>query len=349
MKPLRYSLIVAALACGFASGQTTAYTTPVGYTTTTVYAAFGAGSPKNNVIAPDLQQPASWTGTVSSIAGDVVTIDGTVTAGAYNAPSFGYGIAYSYFMETADGYYAHVASNTESDITVEGGMGAQYTVGEQVTIRPHVTIADYFGAANEAGLLADPGGDAATADNIILIDEINGGTLTVMASDALGGTWITDAFEDAAGVPIYPDQGVQVLRRGLTPLSLVFAGEVDVNGRQIEVTSGVQIRPYVLPVATTLTDLGLYTGDAATGVVGSPSGDSGEADQITVLVDGIPSNYFYSEVDLTGDGPGWYDDSLNFVGATPLPSGAALIINRSNPVNSDPFVWVNPAPVISTL
>ena len=38
MKPLSYSLIAAALACGFANAQTTAYTTPVGYETLTLKA-----------------------------------------------------------------------------------------------------------------------------------------------------------------------------------------------------------------------------------------------------------------------------------------------------------------------
>jgi hypothetical protein len=209
-----------------------------------------------------------------------------------------------------------------------------------------VTIADYFGANNETGLLADPGGDTGAADNIILIDEINGGTLTVLASNALGGTWITDAFEDAATVPIYPDQGVQVLRRAVGNVFLVNDGEVDTNGRQIGVVSGVQIRPQVIPSGTTLTELDLYTGNNATGVVASATGDTSEADLVTVLVNGTPSNYFYATVDL-GGGVGWYDDSLNFAGDAEIAAGAGLIINRANPTNSSPFVWVNPAPTIA--
>jgi hypothetical protein len=344
MKPITsFALLAAIASIGAASA---AATDPVGYTTTTIYGAFGPGSPKNNVIAPDLQNSASWAGTVASVAGDTVTLtDAALTAGAFNAPTFSF-TAYSYFVETADGYWANIVSNTATDITLEAGAAANFTAGEAVTIRRHVTIADYFGANNETGLLADPAGDSGTADNIILIDEVNGGTLTVMASDALGGTWITDAFEDAATVPIYPDQGVQVLRRAVGNLSLVHDGEVDVNGRQVGVNTGVQIRPQVIPSGTTLTDLDLYTGDNATGVVASATGDTSEADLITVLVDGNPSNYFYATVDL-GGGEGWYDDSLNFVGDTVLPAGAGLIINRANPTNSSPFVWMNPAPTIA--
>ena len=210
-----------------------------------------------------------------------------------------------------------------------------------------MTIADIFGPANETGLLADPGGDTGLADNIILIDEENGGTLTIIASSANGGTWITDAFEDAANIPVYPDQGMQVLRRGLTNLTLVLDGEVDTNGRQVGITTGVQIRPQVIPVPTTLTALGLYTGNNATGVVPSTTGDTSAADIVTVLTNGTPTNYFYSTIDLSGDGPGWYDDGLAFAGTTALPAGAGLIINRSNPTLSAPFVWVNPAPTIA--
>jgi hypothetical protein len=349
MKPYLFSIIAAAAAIGFAQAET-AYTTPVGYTTTTISQAFGAGDPKTNVIAPDLQNSASWAGTVSSVSGDSITLTGaafTPNAFAEISANYSIGTVYAYFIETADGYWAQISSNNATSVTVESGAGANFTNGEAVTIRRHVTISDYFGPNNEAGLLADSSGDAGQADNIVFIDEINGGTLTVFASDALGGTWITDAFDDAANLPIYPDQGVQVLRRGLTDLSVVTTGEVDVNGRQIGVSSGVQIRPYVIPVGTSLTELNLYTGNPATGVVGSASGDSGEADTVVVLSNGIPSNYFYSEVDLTGDGPGWYDDSLNFVGSTDLPAGAGLIVYRTNPTNSNPFVWVNPGATVA--
>ena len=158
----------------------------------------------------------------------------------------------------------------------------------------------------------------------------------------MGGTWITDAFENAANVPIYPDQGLQVLRRGATNLSLVTSGEVDILPRQTGVTTGVQIRPYVVPVDTTLTTLGLYTGNPATGVVGTATGDTAAADVITILSNGVPSNYFYSTANL-GGGIGWYDDGLTFAGNLIIPAGVGLIINRSNPTNQAPFVWVKPA------
>lgn len=344
MKPIiPFALLGALLAVGAADAVATK---PVGYTSATIFGAFGPGNPKNNIIAPDLQNSASWAGTVASVSGDVVTLtSAALTVGEFNAPSFSF-TAYSYFIETADGYWAHVVSNTATTVTLEAGAGTNFSNGEPVAIHRHLTIADCFGAANETGLLADPSGDTGSADNIILIDENGAGNITVIASSALEGTWITDGFEDAAALPIYPDQGIQVLRRGLTNLTLVLDGEVDTNGRQIGVSSGVQIRPQVIPVPTTLTDLDLYTGSPATGVVGSATGDTAEADVVTVVVNGTSTNYFYVEEDL-GGGIGWYDDGLGFAGNTPLPSGAGLIINRANPTNSSPFVWINPAPTIA--
>ncbi len=348
MKPIYpFALLGALLAVGAANAATT---TPVGYTTTTIYGAFNASSPKNNVIAPNLQNQPSWTGVVGSISGDTLTLtSATLTAGQFNhiSDSFSLGTVYAYYIETSDGYWAQIVSNDATSVTIEAGAASNFSAGESVTIRRHITISDYFGSTNQTGLASSPSGDANEADNIILIDEVNGGTLTIFASDVLEGTWITDGFEDAASIPIYPDQGVQVLRREVSNLSIVQTGEVDTNGRQIQVSTGVQIRPIVLPADTTLADLDIYSGNTATGLAGSGNADLNEADGLSVLVDGSPLVYFYSTIDLDGSGPGWYDDSFSFAGDTILPAGAALILNRNNPDNSSPFIWVNPAPTIA--
>jgi hypothetical protein len=349
MKPIiPFALLGALLAVGAADAVATK---PVGYTSATIYGAFGPSSPKTNVVAPDLQNSASWAGTVASVAGDTITLtSAALTPNAYNqiSASFSFGTVYAYFIETADGYWAQIVSNDATSVTVEAGAGSQFTNGEAVTIHRHITISDYFGAANETGLTADAGGDPGAADNIILIDEVNSSSILVFAAPGLLGptsTWTTDGFEEAGSIPIYPDQGLQVVRRGLGNVTVVLDGEVDTNGRQIQVTSGIQIRPYVIPVATTLGALNLHTGNDATGL-GNDAGsvDIGQADTVQVLVDGVTNTYFYSTVDL-GSGAGWYDDG--FVAAPALPAGAGLIVNRNNPRNASPFVWVNPAPTIA--
>jgi hypothetical protein len=342
MKPITSFALLAAIAATIGAANAAA-TDPVGYTTTTIYGAFGPGSPKNNVIAPDLENPATWAGTVSSVTGDQVVLTGAAfTAGAYNSSSFTFGTAYNYFIETADGYWAHVVSNDGTSVTVEAGAGVNFAVGEAVTIHKNVTIAQYFGANNETGLLGDSVNyDPAAADNIVLIDEVNGTTVTVFANNINGGTWTTGDYDEAANLPIYPDQAVQVLRRGTGNLNLVLSGQVDVNGRQVGVSSGAQVRPYATPVDITLNDLNLYTGNVATGVAGTDSGDAGQADVVSVIVNGVVNQYVYSTIDL-GSGVGWY--TADFSAPAPvLPAGAGLIVNRTNPTNNSPFVWALPA------
>jgi hypothetical protein len=342
---ITYSILAAAAACGMALGQT-AHTDPVGYTTTTVYGAFGPGAPKTSVIAPDMQNPASYSGEITAIAGDTLTLSAAAfTPSAFDniSDQFVGGVFYAYFIETADGYWSHIDSNDATSVTVEAGSGVNFAVSDVVKIRRHVTIADYFGANNDFGLQDDGGSlDAGEADNIILIDEVNSSSILVFPTNGLGGDWATDNLDNGAIVPIYPDQGLQVARKGLTNIDIVVEGEVDVNGRQIMINTGLQIRPFVIPVETTLDQIGLYTGDNTTGVQddgGSLS--AGDADNIQVLVDGDTFTYFVT----TGFGPAqWVDDNLD--PAPVLPAGAGLLVNRSNPTESSPFVWTIPGPVI---
>jgi len=345
MKPIISFALLAAIASIGAAGA--ASTDPVGYTTTAISGAFGVGSPKNNVIAPDLQNPAVFAGTVASVAGNVVTLTGAaLTPAAYNPSNFTFGIAYNYFIETSDGYWAHIVSNDATSVTLEAGVAANFTALEAVKIHKNVTIAQYFGANNETGLLGDSTTyDPGKADNIILIDEVNATTVTVFANNINSGTWTTSDFDEAANLPIYPDQAVQVLRRGVGNVSLVFSGEVDTNGRQIGISTGVQVRPYTVPVETNLNDLGLYTGNVATGVAGTDSGDLGQADTVNVIVNGVVSQYVYSTIDL-GSGIGWYTSDFS-APAPDLPAGAGLIVNRTNPTNNAPFVWSVPAATVA--
>jgi len=356
MKPIiPFALLGALLAVGAADA---AATTPVGYTTNLVKAAFSPTSAKVNFISLPLVNSASWAGSVTSVLGDVVTLNvGTspLTAGAYDkfGPlAFSGTTVYRYYIETADGYYAQIESNATGTVTVETGAGSNFSPAELVTIRRHRTMSDLFGPANEAGLQGTGTGDPNEADNINIIDETNGGNVGIFPAPGVivGATFVDASFNDADDYPVYPDQGLQIVRRGATDLPITVTGEVHAIPTQIQIGTGFQIRPVVLPVPVALGGLALYTGNIATGLAGSDSGDLNQADKLSIVIDGNSTGYFYSTIDLDpapGDQIGWYTDAFLFVDTTVLPAGAALNITRDNPTNNAPFVWINPAPVIA--
>lgn len=344
-KTFYHCLLAAASVHGAVQAETPSVSSEaLGYTTTPLHGGYGGSARKNNIVSPNLVNPVSWQGTVAAINGDQVTLTGApMAADVFRATSLS-PKRFAYYLNTTDGYWAHIVGNDANSVTLQAGFAADLTVGEAVIIRRHLTISDYFGN-NEIGLKSSPSGNLDEADKITLIDQENNGNITIFPSNAMGGIWMTPAFEDAAAYPIYPDQGLQISRLGTDDLVLESTGEVDTKGRQIRVTAGTNVRPITLPTSVTLGGLSLYTGDPATGLVGSDSGDLGTADSVRVTFNGVTSSYFYSTIDL-GAGPGWYDSAFQFASDRVLPAGAALVIKRSNPVNSAPFIWKSPAPAI---
>ncbi len=338
-------LLTALSAQGVVQAQPVAVNSePLGYTTTNLSGSFANGSRKNNFVSPSLVNPVSWRGTVASIAGEEVVLSGAaLTAGAFNATSLT-PLRYAYYVQTGDGFWSHIVSNTNGALTLPPGTAAQLTAGEAVTIRRHITITDYLGN-NEVGLRSSATGVVSQADRVLIANPDGSGNTTIIASSANGGVWITENFEDAANFPIYPDQGVQISRTLPGDLTLETTGRVETTERQIQVNAGTNIVPVVSPVATTLAKLGLHTGDAATGVVGNAEGISSRADTVSVTIDGVTSIYFYSTADL-GGGAGWYDEGLVFSDNKVIPAGASIVIKRKNPVNAAPFIWKSPAPEI---
>jgi len=317
---------------------------PLGYNTTKLYGSHTNGSRKVNFVSPNLVNPASWHGAVASIEGDRLVLSGAaLTPTAFNAPSLS-PKRYAYYINTNDGYWAHIVSNDNNSLTLPTGFATNFSVGEPVIIRRHITISDYFGN-NEVGLRGNNSGIFDLSDKISIIDQENGGTNVIIPSGAMGGRWLTDAFEDGGAFPIYPDQGIQISRSLPADLVLETVGEVDLKGRQIQITTGNNLRPLIVPTEMKLSEIALYTGNPATGLVGSRNGVVSQADNVRVTVNGVTSIYFYSTNDL-GSGIGWYDADLQYAGDRILPVGTALIIKRSNPTNSSPFVWKSPAPTI---
>ncbi|HEX7261603.1 MAG TPA: TIGR02597 family protein, partial [Luteolibacter sp.] len=118
MKPTLFTLLAAVAACGFATAQETAYTTPVGYVSIAVPA-----NADSTVTAP-LTRPTLYAGASSSISGDIVGASG-LTASAFVASA-------CYLKVTSgslDGAFFPITENTTSTITVDAGATTLQSLG----------------------------------------------------------------------------------------------------------------------------------------------------------------------------------------------------------------------------
>lgn len=154
MKSLTYSLLAAALVCGIASAQTTAYTTPVGY-----YGFAGKGG--GNLFVPALVNGAAFAGQLTGASSTTLTL----AANSLTANAFNQGAVYAtYYAEITSGPNAGVAldiaSNTTSVITLMDNIAALGLAGtETIAIRPHVTLKGVLAGAEA---LLNPYTDNAT-------------------------------------------------------------------------------------------------------------------------------------------------------------------------------------------
>jgi len=337
MKNLLPFALAAAFCAAPAFGQATS--DPVGYYTTDIGAGFSATSASTTLIAPNLEQATSFSGVIESISDDQVVLTGAAfTDSEFFQPAIP-GV-FSHFIEASvGGYWSQITANDTNSVTLTAGDAANLSVGETVTIKAHATVISYFGAGED--LNSSLSGNSAEADNIVIIDEINGGTVTIFRSPGiLGGTetYVTTLFAAADDYPIYPNQGIQFQRLG-DATSFITSGAVDINGREIQVNPGINVRPIAFPIDVTLDTINLQNDNALTSVRTSPDGDSSNADLVTVLTAGIGTDFFFSDIDL-GSGPGWYSTAFVASGDTLIPAGSSVVINRGG---SAAFTWSIPS------
>jgi len=149
---LTYSLILAAAASGFAFGQTTATTTPVGYVSlgdTTV----GQPAIKANTdvwISIPLDKPTTYAGTISLVAGDVITISGTPGLGDLTTIPHTVKIG----SGAKEGLIALITGNTTDTVTVSVAAGdslAGVASPDKISISEAWTVLGLMGSAMPIG------------------------------------------------------------------------------------------------------------------------------------------------------------------------------------------------------
>jgi hypothetical protein len=221
---ISYSLLAAAMACGLAQGQTTAYTTPVGYLTTPIFGNVSGGpAGAATLIAPTLLAPATFAGATNAApAANTATFASPTVVPA--------GLDSTYFLEIADGpsegWWSAVASSTATSVVVADTFPSGLAATTKVVVRKFNTISSVFGATNSSNL--------APGDFI----EILNPNLSITKIVYANGWFDENSEAPADNFAIEPGVAVRVIRAGTTGLSLVTSGEVKVTKTQVDLLQG---------------------------------------------------------------------------------------------------------------
>ena len=219
---ISYTLLAAAMACGLAHGQTTAFTTPVGY-----YNFNAAAGP--NLAVPGFVNSASFAGKLVGAGAITLTVaTGSITAGAFNAAG-GFATHYVEITQAGSnqGVVIDIASNTNSIVTLASNITALSLTGtETITIRKHVTISTYHASAES---LLSPFSDNVTIYNA------NGSSDTYYFLGA--GAWSSDFVNpDGSNRPIPPGTGV--IFNTAANVALTIVGEVKSSDVVVQLNGG---------------------------------------------------------------------------------------------------------------
>ena len=329
-------------AAGSTKNSTSACTDPQGFITLNI-AGNEMSSPAFNLVGLGLYNAVEFQNVISGINETPIALQGEsilVTQLTFPGEPF-HNLQFDarHFLEiidTADqtsmnpGVIVDIVESTLNTIIVTQNISSLIAVGDGVRIRKHHTIASVFGSKNEAGL--DEEDTLSIADKIILYNPVAQLSQTFFYSSKSG--WV-----DTDGIPggetlLYPDQGIIVQRVNNTDLRVKLFGNVKAGATSIPVEAGRNLIANVYPIAYSLDDSGLFTGDEDTGIKENDSLE--HADRIMILSrDGLLEGYHYSE--SLG---GWVDRALNPSGSVVVGVGTAVILQRLG----EPINWTQEQP-----
>lgn len=371
-----YSLIAAALTCGFASAQTptTAYTTPVGYTSIACLNASDTwvGTPlKSPTVAaaaltadpvagpPIVGPPASTT--------SVLTVSGAAF-GSYAGTSY-----VKFTSGPASGKVYAIYANDATTITIDLNGDTQTAVsGDTFSVTAFWTLQTLFPPTLSGSTAATTGTAIVTSASmlagarktqVLLAREGTGTNLGTSAlyfingaGAATGGVWRIpgDSVIDRGGVQLWPDTYF-IIRNPSTvgaSTSYVCTGEVDMGNVVIPLASRVgttsttqQDTPVALnrPVDLTLNQLNLG-GTAA--FVGSANGLAGNRKDTLLVYNNAAAQinksasavYFWNIAVNAWNVPGNTTDVGNTV---IIPAGAGLVVRKFPTVSGTTSFWNN--------
>jgi len=250
MKPLTYSILAAAFACGFASAQVTAYTTPVGYTTQTLAAS------TYNLVGFNVLTPTLAAGTLTGVSGATLTDTNVnfttlLTAGKTYVIDITTGTAAGTVQE-----FVSWGTPDVNSITLPSAV-AGIAVGNSYAVRIAPTLQDIFTTVLSSSL------SAGNAD-IVWVPDGAGGYTKYWMKNGTPPVWHTTVTGSTDGglvtgdVPLPYIDGVLVQKK-LNAGTLVLSGEVKKTGSSALIAGGglYNLVSVVPPVGVTLFTSGL--------------------------------------------------------------------------------------------
>jgi hypothetical protein len=254
MKPLSYALIAAAAACGLATAQTTAYTTPVGYTTQTLAAN------SFNLVGINLMTPTLVASKVTGVTGSTIS-DSTINF--TTALPAGKMCILEVTSGTAAGTVQEFTDRAGADITLPAPV-AGLAVGDTYRVRVAPTLQEVFPVGFLAGGLG-----ATNADKVWVTNGSGGYTKYWYKTNAPIGwhtttTGLNDTGLVSADIPLVYIDGILVEKKAVAK-DLVISGEVKTTPSSTLVASGFNLLGVTPPVGLTLFTSGLL-GDLAGGL-----------------------------------------------------------------------------------
>ena len=324
---------------------TTATTDPVGFTTINVRGKTGATKSLSTVVLPMERATAyagACTGAIFSLDGNNRTVI-TFASNLFTANQFtGTGNQHYFRLSNGGnaGDFSTIVANTANSITLTDDLNAVLQVASTFEVNPYWTL----GTALPAGGGLQGGTSAAAADTVTIYNSNFTGTTYFYNTTA--AAWRT-GITGSDNVIIPPGSGLAIERKQVSGTSIVLAGSVPLGTSAVDVngsTSGTATKNTMVgsayPLASKrLADIGLYTGNSATGVEGGTS--AARADTITIYnpATGVGATYFYNSTAnqwRTG-----ITDASNIT----IPEGSAILIARKS--GRAPFTWYIPQPIMA--
>ena len=279
-------------------------------------------------------QPILSAGVVSSInSAHLIDTNAVFSTGQFGTNGLTY-------VEFDQGTMADIMGNNANTVALASNSGGLASEGDKYRIRAHFTIDTLFGSDNGAGLAAGP--NPTLADQIILLIPQTQRTVTFFyyfnPSFTTFQGWVrADTFLPAGNQVIYPEQGV-IIRRTLTnDINLFVCGPLKPGTTIVPIQPGYNLLGSLKSfTSVTLSNLNLFTGNSATGVVGGQNPSA--CDNLVVFRSGRSSTYFYYF------NPGVYQGWVSANGFIPsgdvqISPGSAFFLVRQAP---GPFNWTIP-------